>query len=65
MNLGFNLVLFHDISSVVIRLVMVCLVPRWHNPTTAMAWLLVIFFWPLPGLVLYLVFGNFRLPRKR
>jgi len=65
MDLGFNLVLLHDISSVVIRLVMVCLVPRWHNPTTAMAWLLIIFFWPVPGLALYLVFGNFRLPRKR
>ncbi|GAB6280289.1 MAG: cardiolipin synthase [Thermovirga sp.] len=65
MTLGFNLVLLHDISSVAIRLAMVCLVPRWHNPATAMAWLLVIFFWPVPGLALYLVFGNFRLPKKR
>ena len=65
MNLGFYLVLLHDISSIVIRLVMVCLVPHWHNPSTAMAWLLVIFFWPLPGLALYLVFGNFKLPRER
>lgn len=65
MDLGFNLVLLHDVSSVVIRLVMVCLVPRWHNPTTAMAWLLIIFFWPIPGLALYLVFGSFRLPKKR
>ncbi len=65
MDLGINLVLLHDISSVVIRLVMVCVVPQLHNPSTAMAWLLVIFFWPLPGLALYLVFGNFRLPQKR
>lgn len=65
MNLGFSLVLLHDISSVVIRLVMICLVPRWHNPSAAMAWLLVIFFWPLPGLALYLVFGSYRLPKLR
>ncbi|MDO9509601.1 MAG: cardiolipin synthase [Thermovirgaceae bacterium] len=65
MNLGLSLILLHDISSVTIRLVMLCVVPQLHNPSTAMAWLLVIFFWPLPGLALYLVFGSFKLPKKR
>ncbi len=36
-----------------------------HPPRTAMAWLLVIFFLPWPGLVLYLLIGENRLPRRR
>lgn len=65
MTPGVFFILLHDISSVAIRLVMLCLVPQWHNPSAAMAWLLVIFFWPIPGLALYLVFGSYRLPRER
>ena len=36
-----------------------------HPPRSAMAWLLVIFFLPWPGLVLYLLIGENRLPHRR
>jgi len=36
-----------------------------HPPRTAMTWLLVIFFLPWPGLVLYMFIGENRLPRRR
>jgi cardiolipin synthase len=49
----------------VIRIVMLVVVTRRRQPSSAMAWLLVIFFWPLPGLVLYLLIGENRLPRRR
>jgi cardiolipin synthase len=65
MNLGLFLILVHDLSSVVIRLATIAIVPQLHTPSVAMTWLLVIFFWPLPGLALYLVFGSFRLPARR
>ena len=48
-----------------IRIVMLVVVTRRRQPSSAMAWLLVIFFWPLPGLVLYLLIGENRLPRRR
>jgi len=64
-DLSLLIILIHDISSVVIRLASVALIPGWHKPSVAMAWLLVIFFWPIPGLILYLVFGSFKLPRQR
>jgi len=65
MNMGLILVLAHDIASVSIRLISLCILPSLHTPSVAMAWLLVIFFWPIPGLLLYLVFGSYRLPQKR
>ena len=40
-------------------------VPKNRRPTTAMAWLLCIFFLPYIGLILFLMFGNFRLSRRR
>ncbi len=48
----------------------VCLVALFvvvHNrrPTAALAWLAVIFFQPWVGLVLYLLIGRHRLPRRR
>ncbi len=52
-------------SEWVIRLVMLAVVTRRRQPSAAMAWLLVIFFLPWPGLVLYLLIGEHRLPRRR
>jgi len=49
----------------VIRVVMLFVVTRRRQPTSAMAWRLVIFFLPVPGLVLYLLIGENRLPRRR
>ncbi|MEE1622328.1 cardiolipin synthase [Zafaria sp. J156] len=48
-----------------IRLVMLGVVPGNRRPTTAMAWLLLIFFMPVIGLLLFLLFGNFKLSQRR
>ncbi|WP_229790955.1 cardiolipin synthase [Zhihengliuella salsuginis] len=44
---------------------MLGIVPGNRRPTTAMAWLLAIFFIPAVGLALFLLFGNFRLSERR
>ncbi len=49
----------------VIRIVVLGVIPGNRRPTTAMAWLLCIFFLPYVGLILFLMFGNFRLSRHR
>ena len=49
----------------VIRVLAVGIIPGNRRPTTAMAWLLGIFFVPAIGLILFLLFGNFRLSRRR
>lgn len=54
--------LIYNISEWVIRLVMLPVVTSRRKPDTAMAWLLVIFFLPVVGLVLFLAFGSRRLP---
>ena len=55
----------YDLSEWVICLVMLVVVTRRRQPNSAMAWLLVIFFLPWVGLVLYLLIGEHRLPRRR
>src|ERR1700686_3245426 len=41
------------------------LVPQRRTAASARAWLLLILFWPWPGLVLYLLIGRAYLPRRR
>ncbi|MGA7147500.1 MAG: cardiolipin synthase [Microbacterium sp.] len=54
------------IAIVVIDIVALILVPRGdRKPTAAMAWLLLIFLLPFVGLLLFLLIGSFRLPKKR
>ncbi len=53
------------LSEWAIRLVMTAVVPRRRTPSAAMAWLLVIFFAPWVGLILYWMFVEYRLPRRR
>jgi cardiolipin synthase len=53
------------ISEWIIRIVMLFEVPRRRAPQSAMAWLLVIFFEPWIGLILYWLIGSHRLPRQR
>lgn len=48
-----------------IRILAVFIVPPGRKPTSAMAWLLLIFFLPVPGLLFFLLIGNPKLPRKR
>jgi cardiolipin synthase len=50
---------------VVIRAVALITIPRNRRPTTAMAWLLAIFAAPIPGAVLFGVFGTTKLPQQR
>jgi len=52
------------ISEWVIRLIMLEVVIRRRRPDSAMAWLLVIFFLPWPGLFAYWLIGENRLPRR-
>ncbi|WP_336631812.1 MULTISPECIES: cardiolipin synthase [unclassified Microbacterium] len=50
---------------ITIRVLAVIFVPRNRRPTAAMAWLLAIYFIPVIGVLLFLLIGNPRLPRKR
>lgn len=52
-------------SEWVIRLALLPVVARRHEPTAATAWLLVIFFQPWVGLAIYWLVGSKRVPRKR
>ncbi len=65
MKWAFLFVLLHDLSSWGIRLLMLYRIPRKHPPAASMAWLLVVFFWPWPGLLVYLAIGTNVLPKKR
>ncbi|WP_166874382.1 cardiolipin synthase [Salinibacterium sp. ZJ450] len=48
-----------------IKITALFIIPRGRKPTAAMAWLLAIFLIPFIGILLFLVIGNFRLPKKR
>jgi len=48
-----------------VRIVMLFVVIRRRRPAAAMAWLLVIFFQPWVGIILYALIGRNRLPRRR
>ncbi len=48
-----------------IRVIMLFVVTRRRRPVVAMAWLLIIFFEPFIGVVLYALIGRQRLPRRR
>ncbi len=49
----------------VIRVLAVVYIPRNRRPQTALAWLVLIFAVPVPGIIVFLLFGNRRLPRSR
>ena len=49
----------------IIRLVMIPIVTRRRKPNAAMSWLMLIFFLPWAGVLLFLVFGRRQLPRSR
>ena len=48
-----------------IRLTMVALVPLRRSPEAARSWLLLLFFLPIPGLLLYLLIGRPTFPKWR
>ncbi|TQM18559.1 cardiolipin synthase [Microbacterium kyungheense] len=41
------------------------IIPKGRKPTAAMSWLLLIFLLPVVGIVLFLLIGNVKLPKKR
>ena len=49
----------------VIRVVAIIIVPRNRRPSSALGWLLAIFFIPYIGVILFLLIGSPRLGRKR
>lgn len=49
----------------VIRSVMLVYVPQRRTPAAARTWLLLIFFFPWGGLILYLILGRLHLPKRR
>jgi cardiolipin synthase len=48
-----------------LRIAALVLVPQRRTAASARAWLLLILFWPWPGVVLYLLIGRAYLPRRR
>lgn len=48
-----------------IRIAALIIIPRDRKPTAAMAWLLAIFLIPFVGILLFLLIGNVKLPKKR
>ncbi|UNK71028.1 cardiolipin synthase [Microbacterium sp. H1-D42] len=48
-----------------INIIALIYIPRDRKPTAAMSWLLLIFLVPFFGIALYLLIGNFLLPKKR
>jgi cardiolipin synthase len=53
------------VLDVLIRIGAVIVIPRNRRPTSATAWLLLVFFLPYVGLLLFLLIGSPRLPRGR
>lgn len=60
--LGTTILLIIDYA---IRVVALFVVPRNRRPTSGIAWLMVIFWLPIPGMALFLLIGGNRLPKKR
>ena len=54
-----------SVVSFIIRISSLLLIPRRHSPSTAAAWLLVILFWPWPGIIAYSFFGTNVLSKRR
>lgn len=58
-------VVLFELVDLMIRVAAVIIIPRSRRPTSAMAWLLAIFFMPWFGAILFLMIGSPRLPRVR
>src|SRR3954469_23202638 len=58
-------ILILTLVDLAIRVLALGIIPGNRRPTTAMAWLLGIFFIPFVGIVLFLLFGNFQLSSRR
>ncbi|UOE42698.1 cardiolipin synthase [Agromyces larvae] len=66
---GWDLAAFIAIAiilvDIVIRVIAVIIVPPNRRPTAGMAWLLAIFFLPIPGILIFWLIGDPKLPKAR
>ena len=53
------------VVDLVVRVLAVIYIPRNRRPQTALAWLVLIFVLPVPGILLFFLFGSRRLPKSR
>jgi len=53
------------VADFAVRVLALIYVPRNRRPQTALAWLLAIFFLPYLGILLFLLVGSARLPKRR
>ncbi|WP_255505748.1 cardiolipin synthase [Mycetocola sp. JXN-3] len=53
------------VLDITIRVIAVIVVPRNRKPTAGTAWLMLIFIQPAVGMLIFLLIGNPKLPRKR
>lgn len=58
-------ILLFVLVDLMVRIAAIIVIPRRRRPTSAMAWLLAVFFIPLFGAILFLLIGSPRLPRAR
>src|SRR6266568_7843554 len=56
---------FLSISGWILAIIMLFIVPINRKPSSATAWLLLIFLLPYFGLILFLLLGSPKLPKKR
>lgn len=49
----------------IVRVVAIIVVPRNRRPATAVAWLMAIFLIPYIGVLVFLLIGSYKLPKKR
>ena len=57
--------ILYVISGWVVRVGMLLYVPRRRSPSAARMWLMLIFLFPWPGLVIYAVLGRLHPPKRR
>jgi cardiolipin synthase len=60
-----SLYALYDACEWAIRISMLLYVPQKRSPAAARAWLLLIFFLPIPGILLYGLVGRIYVPRRR
>jgi len=53
------------VINIIIRVAAVVAIPRDRRPTSAMAWLVTVFALPIPGALIFLLFGSSKLPQAR
>lgn len=61
----FNWSLLYLISEWTTRFIMLVYVPQRRTAASARTWLLLIFLLPVPGVIIYALFGRIYLPRRR